>query len=320
MQARLVNRLRLKHWALLAALADCTTLQQAALQVGVSQPSATKMLADLETAFQFTLFDRHPRGLRATALGAEVLAYAQRAQAGLAHFMEDLELKRHGGHGLLVVGAILGAGPDVVARAVAAIKRERPLLSIRLLGETSEQIGRALERRDIELAVGRFTTQQQYRFLDFTALSNEVVQLVVRRGHGLMRKRNPTLAELTGCPWIMQPQSNPTRQLLQAEFDQAGLAGPADVVECGSVFAMLQLLQTSDAVAALPESVVRDHVRAGLLRVLPVPLGAELRGFGILTRKGETLSEVARVFVGLLHAFANAAPRPGGALRATRSR
>lgn len=305
-QPRLVNRLRLKHWALLAALAETTTLQKAASEIGVSQPSATKMLADIETAFQFALFERHPRGLRPTPLGGEVLTYAVHSQGALVRFIEDLEIKRRGGHGLLVVGSILGAGPDLVARAVAEIKRDRPLLSIRLLGETSDQIGLALERREVELAVGRFTTLQQHTLLDFTPLSNEQVQLVVRRGHQGARRRSPTLADLIAWPWIMQPLANPTRQLLEQEFSKQGLASPVNVVDCGSVFAMLQLLQTSDAVAALPESVVRDHVNAGLLRVLPVPMGAELGGFGILTRRGEVLSEIALAFVGLLHRFASA--------------
>ncbi len=33
---RLVNRLRLKHWALLAALAESTTLAQAAITISVT--------------------------------------------------------------------------------------------------------------------------------------------------------------------------------------------------------------------------------------------------------------------------------------------
>ncbi|WP_394788156.1 LysR family transcriptional regulator [Rhodoferax sp.] len=303
---RLINRLRLKHWALLAALAETRTLNEASTRISVTQPSATKMLADIELAFQFPLFERHSRGLRPTPLGEEVVAYARQSQASLARFIEGLEVKRRGGHGQLVIGAIMGAAPDLVARAVAQIKLQRPLLNIRIVGETSDHISTSLEHHEIELAVGRFVSLLQHNLFDFAPLSNEVMQVVVRRGHSLVRSKKLQLAGLMDWPWVLQPVTSPARQLLEDEFAQARLSTPSNVVECASVFATLQLLQTSDAVAVLPESVVRDHVKAGLLRALPVPIGNDLKGFGVLTRKGEPLSEVASVFVGLLHHFAEA--------------
>lgn len=307
---RLINRLRLKHWALLAALAETRTLHEAANRISVTQPSATKMLADIELAFQFALFERHSRGLRATPLGEEVVTYARQSQASLTRFIEGLDVKRRGGHGQLVIGAIMGAAPDLVARAVAQIKLQRPLLNIRIIGETSDHISTSLEHHEIELAVGRFASMLQHNLFDFTPLSNEVMQVVVRRGHALVRSKKPQLAALMDWPWVLQPVTSPARQLLEEEFARAQLSTPANVVECASVFATLQLLQTSDAVAVLPESVVRDHVKAGLLRALPVPIGKDLKGFGVLTRKGEPLSEVAAAFVALLHHFAEAAAQP----------
>ena len=306
---RLVNRLRLKHWALLAALADTPVLAHAASAISVTQPSATKMLADIEQAFEFPLFERQSRGLRPTPLGDEVVAYARQSQAGLARFLEALEVKRRGGHGQLVVGAIMGAAPDVVARAVADIKRRRPLLNIHILGETSDQIGELLERHDIELAVGRLSTLRQRHAFHFVPLANEVMQIVVRRGHPLLRQRQLGFDALMAWPWVLQPLTSPARQLLEDEFAAVRLGTPANIVECASVFATLQLLQTSDAVGALPESVVRDHVNARLLRVLPVAIGKDLKGFGVLTRNGEPLSETAADFVACLHRYAQPADR-----------
>jgi DNA-binding transcriptional LysR family regulator len=72
------------------------------------------------------------------------------------------------------------------------------------------------------------------------------------------------------------------------------------LTECASIFATLQLLENYDAVAMLPESVVRDHVRGKLLVALPVEIGKSLAGFGILTRKEEPLAEPALHFIDLL--------------------
>jgi DNA-binding transcriptional LysR family regulator len=78
------------------------------------------------------------------------------------------------------------------------------------------------------------------------------------------------------------------------------------------------VLENYDAVAMLPESVVRDHVRGKLLVALPVEIGKSLSGFGILTRKQEALAEPALHFIDLLRSVsrqlardANAQPESG---------
>ena len=315
---RLVNRLRLKHWSLLSALGESTTLNQAAASINITQPSATKMLADIEQAFGFALFERHARGMRPTALGSEVVGYARQVQANLDRFLEALDIKRRGGHGHLVFGAIMGAAPDLVARAVADIKRERPRLNVRVLGETSDQIGILLERHEIELAVGRFTGPLEHNKFDFTALSDEPMRVVVRRRHALTRRRRVGWSELVSWPWVLQTIRSPARVLLEEEFARAGVSTPQDMIECTSIFATLQLVQSSDAVAMLPESVVRDHVKAGLLCELPIVVGHDLEAFGVLTRKQEPLSEVATTFVAHLKrnaALKTRAPRKTFAAR-----
>lgn len=66
-----------------------------------------------------------------------------------------------------------------------------------------------------------------------------------------------------------------------------GQSTPANLVECASLFATLQLRQASDFEGALSEPFVRDHVRAKLLHVLLVAIGGkDLKGFGVLTHCG----------------------------------
>lgn len=304
----LVNRLRLKHLSLLVALDDTRNLHRAADALSVTQPSASKMLADIEDAFGFQLFERLPRGMQPTSLGAEVLAYARQCLADLARFSEGLAIKRRGGHGQLTVGAIMGAAPDILACAVADLKAERPLLHIRILGETSDQVLDLLQRREIDLAVGRFTGALQHNEFDFDALANEVLHVVVRIRHPLAGVKQLAFHELTAWPWVMQPLTSPARQLLEGEFARAKLSSPVNLVECASIFATLQLLQNSDAVAMLPESVARDYLGARLLAALPVEIGQGLTGFGVLTRKNEALTEPAQRFASLLRHYSQIPP------------
>ncbi|POR54818.1 LysR family transcriptional regulator [Paraburkholderia eburnea] len=299
----LVNRLKFKHLALLVALDDARNVHQAADAINVAQPSASRMLSDIEEAFGFRLFERNARGMQPTALGVVTLAYARRALSDLTRFADDLDVKRRGGHGQLTVGAIMGAAPDLLAQAVATLKTERPLLHVRILGETSDQVVQLLHRRDVDLALGRLTTPLQHNDFSFEPLARETLVLVVRARHPLARREQVTLAELMDWPWVAQPITSPARELFEGELARAGLATPMNLTESASIFATLQLLESFDAVAMLPESVVRDHVRGKLLTVLPLEIGKSLPGYGVLTRKGEALAEPAEHFVGLLRRF-----------------
>ncbi|MEM5388431.1 LysR family transcriptional regulator [Paraburkholderia phymatum] len=296
----LVNRLKFKHLALLVALDDARNVHQAADAINVAQPSASRMLGDIEEALGFLLFERNARGMQPTPLGVVTLAYARRALADLTRFADDLDMKRKGGHGQLTVGAIMGAAPDLLAMAVAALKTERPLLHVCILGETSDQVVQLLHRREIDLALGRLTDPLQHNDFGFEPLARETLVLVVRAVHPLAKRASITLPELMAWPWVAQPITSPARMLFEEELARAGLRTPANLTECASIFATLQLLENYDAVAMLPESVVRDHVRGKLLVALPVEIGKSLAGFGILTRKDEALAEPAQRFVELL--------------------
>ena len=298
----LINRLRMKHLALLCALDASHNLHQAAETIHVSQPSATKMLQEIERAFGFALFDRHPRGITPTDLGTEVLRYATQALSELGHFASDLTIKRGGGFGHLAVGAIMAAAPDVLAHAILRLKTQHPLVQVQVLGETSDQILPLLEQRKIDLAVGRFSSPLQHNQFNFEELKREKLIFVARAGHSLCNSQKLTLNDLAEWPWTLQPLPNPTRLLLEKEFSNHDMATPANIVECSSVFAILQLLQYGDSVALIPEPVVRDHLRANLLCQIPLSIDGELPVFGILTRRDSPLRPTASAFIEALRA------------------
>jgi DNA-binding transcriptional LysR family regulator len=300
---QLLSRLRFKQLALLVALDDHRNLHRAASAVHLAQPSATKLIHDLEFLFGFKLFERLPRGMEPTELGGEVVRFARHLLTDLARFTQDLDQKRQGGYGQLMVGAIMGAAPDVVAHAVADMKRLRPLLVVRLLGETSDEILNLLTQRKIDLAVSRFSHILQHNDFDYEVLGNELLCVVARKEHPLTRLTRMTLRSLSHRPWILQPLTSPSRQIMEQEFGQAGMRTPADIVECNSIFATIQLVQKSDAVTVLPESVVRDYLDAGLLARLPLTVGRNLPDFGILTRRGESLGGAAQEFIRTLRRY-----------------
>lgn len=297
----LFGRLRYKHLLMLVTLAGTRNLHRAAEALHMSQPATTRMLQDVEEAFGCVLFERQARRLQATALGEEVLDFARRALNGLDRCAEDLNTRRAGGYGHLAIGAIMGALPDLVVRAIAESKARQPGLQLRILGDTSDQLTELLEQERIDVAIARFTQPADRGRFVFEPLGNEHLAVAVRTEHPLTGRITPDLAELVAdWPWILQPEASPARVALEAAFARRQLPPPADVIECGSVFAMLQLVQITDAILVLTEAVVRDHLRTGLMVSLDLEITEPLTPFGILLRTGQVPSAALEGFLGLL--------------------
>ncbi len=297
----LFNRLRYKHLLMLVTLGNSQNLHRAAEALNMSQPATTRMLQEIEEAFGCTLFERQSRGMRATVLGEELLRFARAALNGLERCAEDLADRQAGGYGYLAVGAIMGAVPDLVVQSIAEMKASHPLLRLRIMGDTSDQLSELLDQRRIDVAVARLSHAQDRQRFAFEALGNEHLAVVVRAGHPLTQVGKPDLAEMVEAwPWILQPDTSPARVALENAFARLQVASPSDVIECTSVFAMLQLVQITDAILVLTDTVVRDHVHTGLLSVLDLELEEQLSPFGVMLRKDEAQSRELEIFLRML--------------------
>jgi len=305
MTAPLFNRLRYKHLHMLVALGSSENLHRASQTLNMSQPAATRMLHEIEDMFGCELFERLPRGMRPTALGRELVRFAENALSGLDRCAEDLAARRQGGYGYLAIGTIMGAAPGLVMDSIAEIKRRHPQLRIRITGDTSDQVIQQLEQGRIDLAICRRSANTDSQHYQFEELGNERLLLVVHRGHPLADRRELALAELVDdWPWILQPETSPARAALNQALARQGLSAPADIIECGSVYSMQQLIQLTDAIMVLSETALRDYLKMGLVTALPVDLQETMEPYGLLQRRGEPVSRELETFIGMLKARA----------------
>lgn len=297
----LLNRLRLRQVALLLAVQQLGTLRAAAAQLGMTQPAATNMLKELETALGVRLFEREGRGLVVTAAGAAVMAHFEGLNGSLAAMARDIEGLRLGG-GALAVGSILAPSPTLLTRTVARIKQEQPRLRVSVLTETSDRLLDMLEQGQLNIVIGRMAEGHDHRDYVTRLLEGEALSVVVGPQHALARTRKPmTLAALIDQPWVLQPRGSPMREVLEREFRLQGLGRPQDLVETASILTTIFLIGEAPMVAVVPASLASRYAERGLVRMLPISLSSELEPYGSIVRRGRPLSAAAARFLELLH-------------------
>ncbi|KAA1014573.1 LysR family transcriptional regulator [Paraburkholderia panacisoli] len=317
-----LTRLRFRHLQLLDALGRTHNLRIAAEQMLITQPAATKILSDIESMFGAQLFERLPREMRPTDLGALSVRYATTAVADLGKFVSEFSTLRDGGYGHLTVGAISASAAQVVTTGIKEIRQQRPKLVIKLVEQSSDQLAIWLEERKLDVMVGRLTESRHKVLFDFEVLSGEPVWVVVGQHHPLLQQQRLELADLGAWPWILYPQATAIRQLFDETFTGAGIPAPVGMVETPSIFSTLELLQATDMISLQPRAAVEKYVRKGLLGHLPVPIKRTMTSYGIVTRKYELPSQPMQEFIAILRSVAvqvgdRALPAGDGSCEAT---
>jgi DNA-binding transcriptional LysR family regulator len=72
-EAQIGRRLRLRDLHAFFTVVHCGSMAKAAVQLGVSQPAVSKVVADLEHALGVRLLDRNRRGVEPTIYGQALL-------------------------------------------------------------------------------------------------------------------------------------------------------------------------------------------------------------------------------------------------------
>lgn len=266
------GRLKFRHLVLLDALARQGTVVGAAAELHVTQPVATRSLHELEEILDVRLFERGPRGVTPTVFGEAFTGHARAVLAQLEqagrHVAELADAER----GTVVVGTHLAGSNMLLPRAIAAIKTERPYLTIVVREGSPEALLVELEAGRVDLIIGRLTAPSDER-IERRKLYDESVDLVVRNAHPLAGATDVALADLAQYPWILPGAETALRRELEQLFTRNDFPLPANRVETTSFLTVRQLLLETDVIAALPSLITKDDPRITRVALALEPIG-----------------------------------------------
>lgn len=307
MVAAQISRLRFRHLQFLDILGKTRNLRLTAEQMHITQPAATKVLMDIEEMLESRLFDRLPRGMRPNELGLFTLRYAHAALDSHHKFLDEFSTLKQGGHGHLTIGAISGSAAHLLIAAVAELQRLRPLLVVKVLEQSSDQLIPWLAERKIDVMIGRFTDDAQRDLFQYEKLAGEGLQITAGVQHPLRGVQAPGLLELSRWPWILYPPSTALRKVSDAIFSSTGLTLTSGIVETPSFLFAFELMQSTHMLSLQPAALVDKYVRRGLLTRIVVELPNRMPDYGLITLQGEPPSTATQAFMDVIRGLANQA-------------
>jgi DNA-binding transcriptional LysR family regulator len=288
-------RLKTRQLMLLIAIGDEGNIHRAAELLSMSQPAASKLLKDLEDVLGLSLFERLPRGMRATWYGETMIRHARIALSSLGQAGIELEALKAGRFGEVTVGAITGPAVSLLPQAVAIIAREHPDLRLHLAVESSDVLIDRLSQSKLDIMIGRLFERHDKTNLSYEQLADEPVCAVARPGHALHGSVGLSLKQLSKASWIVPPMGSVLRHRFELMFQEDGLEAPRHLIETSSLLFITKMLQQSDFIAVVPTDVARYYASFGMITMLPVQLSCTMDAFGLITRTDWLLSPAAKV-------------------------
>lgn len=308
-QATLISQLRSLKPAqlrLLAEIGQTGALGLAAARIGLTQPAASRSLAEMEAMLGLSLREREGRGLRLTEVGAALARRAARIQIELSDAAREVAEAATGRAGIVRVGAVTGPALNLVLPALTELQREHAGFRAEVTVATSVHLCEELRDGKLDFALARLGPGEVQ--LQARMIAGEPLSLVVRRGHPILALPRITVDDLMRYEWVMGDDDTLLTQTVKARLAEQRMPIPQQRVSTSSFLFTLALLNQSDCIAPLATSVVDSF--AGNPSVpfvtLPIDLGLTVEPFGLVTRMQSQLTPSAQRLVDAILAVVGA--------------
>jgi DNA-binding transcriptional LysR family regulator len=290
----IVSQLHLKHLRLIAAIAEHRQVSLAADALGMTQPAASRTLAEAEARVGVPLFERHPKGMLPTNAGEGLARRARNILDELTDAADEVERLRLGRGGIVRIGTVTGAAVGYVVPAIRALKEQSPEAEVHVDVANSEELISGLLALRHDMILGRVPMRMAPAGLSMQRARGEQVQIVASAGHAAAARDAVSLADLVGAEWVMQGPGAPIRRAVEDAFLNLGAPLPSNVTNTASL--LMALAQLRNPVVVTPVSQEVAHLltagRSDLV-ILPVQEPILVAPYSLITLRDRRLSPVA---------------------------
>ena len=294
------RRLRLRDLQVFSTVAQSGSMAKAAAQLGVSTPTVSETIANLENGVGVRLLDRSPRGVEPTRYGQALLKRTLTVFDELKQGMEDIKYLDDPTTGEIRIACPLAIAFTVIPHVFERFVKKYPRVVSHFdeLNSAATRDFRELRDRKYDLILARgWPLQAEGRTADDLKVEilfdDQLILVAGAHSKWAARRRKIDLAELIDEPWIMQAPHTWDYRVLSEACHARGLAMPKASLVTLSMSLMTHFLADGQFITAMPRSVA--YFKS--LKVLPVDLPVHPWPVNIVTLKNRTLSPVVERFI-----------------------
>lgn len=283
--------LKQRHIDLLLALDRTRHLGQAADALHMSQPAASKSLAQLESLFGYTLFERTGSGTQPTVLGEAAIVHARNMAGAARRFGVELEALSQRGQRELRIGILPSASIHITPRLITALLSRAGNLEISVHEGLLHELLASLLERQLDCVIGRTTSRIDSSRIEGRFLYEDPISLVCGARNPLGNRRAPALAEVMNSTWILPVQDSVLSDRMDEMFDRLGVERPAKHIQSNAVLTNVTLINQYPWITALPRVIAEHFQKQGNIKILPIDTRINFGNVQVMTRKESSMPQ-----------------------------
>lgn len=249
------------------ALANERHFGRAAEVVGVTQPSLSSAIKQLEDQLGVQLVFRGARFQGLTPEGQRVLDWALRIVGDARTMREEMRALRSGVSGNLRLGVIPTALP-MVGRLTVPYLARNPNVRVTILSRTSYEILEEIERLELDAGItyleneplGRVTTQPLYE---------ETYRLLVASSSPIAQRSSVSWKEAAAQPLCLLTSDMQNRRIINRHLAEAGASVEPDV-ESNSSIALVAHVTTGRWTSIVTQTIADMFGKGSGLAAVPI--------------------------------------------------
>lgn len=283
--------MNLDHLRYFVRLAEVRHYTRAAEQLGISQPSLSHAINQIEAELGVPLFEKSGRNTTLTRFGEEFLECAEHSLSILDAGIETLQ--RYGrGEGVVRLGFLRTLGINYIPQLTSDFLKADPDCNVQFSfhsGLSSELLEDLIQRKydfvfcsEPDPALG----------LNAVAVDSQELVVIVPKDHPLAERESISLAETLPYPAVCFSEGSGLRKIVDRMYDAVG-GKPASVVETEEDEVIAGLVSSGFGTAVVPYMDMLEKLEVSVLKITDPPYS---RNFFMVQNDAAFLTSAAQRF------------------------
>src|SRR6267142_3443866 len=265
--------LDIRHLRYFLAVAEAGSFSRAADRLGISQPSVSQQMRDLEAGLRVPLFQRRGKRILLTPRGLIFQEHARALLHHLENFLQELNSEPGELRGTLRLGVIPVLNVPLVPQLLGAFVADHPAISVTVEEISSTEIETALEEGRMDVGLGFLTHHSPN--LRYERLYTDQFALIVHASHPWAKRRIIDVSELHQARILQLPDTFVMRRMTDAICREHQVR-PRTVAEINAIETLLRSLAPLKSAALMPKIALRGTSGLTAIRLKGKNLALEI--------------------------------------------
>jgi DNA-binding transcriptional LysR family regulator len=273
----------------LIALARERNFSRAAEACGVTQPTLSAGIKQLEDTLGVLLVNRSSRFYGLTAEGERVLVWGRRIVSDARAMRQDVQAAKTALAGHLTLAAVPTALP-VAAELTTPFQAKHPGVRFTVLSKTSREILSMLDDFQIDAGL-TYLDNEPLGELHTVPLYHERYQLLTRAGAPLSERVTVTWADVARIPLCLLTPDMQNRRIIDRLLLNAATPPP---LESNSMLVLFSYARIGECACVVSEKLVSVLSVSEPLRAIPIVEPREIYTIGLVSARREPIPPLTR--------------------------